>query len=178
MALHYKRFLILCCGLDQRERLFGEFYDRSSNINFISMDFQEKYCRFIHDADGTGLLSDPEADTRPSLESYIKQANQHLRSGSRVFCEWRQVVNPVTAPGAAKDDSGNGYRGHSFTVDFVKAVVPAWHTRRMKRSTLMCQSFSTPTAVMRSQTNENSMPRYASQNSEPLIALAIFAWTR
>lgn len=28
------------------------------------------------------------------------------------------------------------------------------------------------------QTNENSMPRYASQNSEPLIALAIFAWTR
>lgn len=84
MALHYKRFLILCCGLDQRERLFGEFYDRSSNINFISMDFQEKYCRFIHDADGTGLLSDPEADTRPSLESYIKQANQHLRSGSRV----------------------------------------------------------------------------------------------
>ncbi len=121
MALHYKRFLILCCGLDQRERLFGEFYDRSSNINFISMDFQEKYCRFIHDADGTGLLSDPEADTRPSLESYIKQANQHLRSGSRVFCEWRQVVNPVTAPGAAKDDSGNGYRGHSFTVDFVKS---------------------------------------------------------
>ena len=121
MALHYKRFLILCCGLDQRERLFGEFYDRSSNINFISMDFQEKYCRFIHDADGTGLLSDQEADTRPSLESYIKQANQHLRSGSRVFCEWRQVVNPVTAPGAAKDDSGNGYRGHSFTVDFVKS---------------------------------------------------------
>lgn len=120
MALHYKRFLILCCGLDQRERLFGDFYDRSKNINFISMEFQEKYCRFIHDADGTGLLSDPESLIRPTLETYIKQANQNLRSGSRVMCEWAQVINPVTAPGAAKEDTSSTYRGFSFIGDFVK----------------------------------------------------------
>lgn len=120
VALHYYRFLILCCGLDHRLKLFGEFYDPQDRFSFVSMDFQEKYCRFIHDHDGTGLLDDPDAKVRPSIEEYISEANSHLRPGSRVFCEWRTVCNPKTAPGATKPDTGSSYRGsYYFTADFI-----------------------------------------------------------
>lgn len=120
VALHYYRFLILCCGLDHRLKLFGEFYDRQDRISFVSMAFQEKYCRFIHDHDGTGLLDDPDAKVRPSIEQYISQANSHLRSGSRVFCEWRTICNPSTAPGVTKRDTIPNYRdSYYFTADFI-----------------------------------------------------------
>lgn len=118
MALHYKRFLIMCCGLDHREKLFGDFYDQTSGVNFVSMKFQEQYCRFIHDADGTGLLSNPEASKRMSLNGYIEWANSHMRSGSRVMCQWHSLVNPTTAPGAAKENDDRSYGSYSFTVDF------------------------------------------------------------
>ncbi|MDT0135725.1 MULTISPECIES: hypothetical protein [Providencia] len=68
-ALHYKRFLILICGLDHREKLFGDFYDEPQSLDFISMRFQEDYCRFLHDEDGSGLLA--AHDDRPSLNQYI-----------------------------------------------------------------------------------------------------------
>lgn len=119
VALHYYRFLILCCGLDHRLKLFGEFYDPQDRFSFVSMAFQEKYCRFIHDHDGTGLLDDPDAKVRPSIEEYITQANSHLRSGSRVFCEWRAVCTPNTAPGVVKVDTGSSYRSYYFTADFI-----------------------------------------------------------
>ncbi|MFK9883024.1 hypothetical protein ACJEQ9_51745, partial [Klebsiella pneumoniae] len=118
VALHYYRFLILCCGLDHRLKLFGEFYDPQDRLSFVSMAFQEKYCRFIYDHDGTGLLDDPDAKVRPSIEEYITQANSHLRSGSRVFCEWRAVCTPNTAPGVVKVDTGTSYRSYYFTADF------------------------------------------------------------
>lgn len=119
VALHYYRFLILCCGLDHRLKLFGEFYNPQDRFSFVSMAFQEKYCRFIHDHDGTGLLDDPDAKVRPSIEEYITQANSHLRSGSRVFCEWRAVCTPNTAPGVVKVDTGSSYRSYYFTADFI-----------------------------------------------------------
>lgn len=119
VALHYYRFLILCCGLDHRLKLFGEFYDPQDRFSFVSMAFQEKYCRFIHDHDGTGLLDDPDAKVRSSIEEYITQANSHLRSGSRVFCEWRAVCTPNTAPGVVKVDTGSSYRSYYFTADFI-----------------------------------------------------------
>ncbi|HBX9788104.1 TPA: hypothetical protein P7484_003579 [Klebsiella pneumoniae] len=119
VALHYYRFLILCCGLDHRLKLFGEFYDPQDRLSFVSMAFQEKYCRFIYDHDGTGLLDDPDAKVRPSIEEYITQANSHLRSGSRVFCEWRAVCTPNTAPGVVKVDTGTSYRSYYFTADFI-----------------------------------------------------------
>ncbi|ENY6785823.1 hypothetical protein ACF1CY_003312 [Providencia rettgeri] len=118
MALHYKRFLILCCGLDHREQLFGDFYDRSLGLNFVSMKFQEQHCRFIHDADGTGMLSNPENKQYPSLAGFIEWANSHLRSGSRVMCQWHSLANPETAPGAAKENDDRSYGSFSFTVDF------------------------------------------------------------
>lgn len=118
MALHYKRFLIMCCGLDHREQLFGDFYDRTLDLNFVSMKFQELHCRFIHDADGTGMLSNPENKKYPSLDDYIKWANSHLRSGSRVMCQWHSLANPETSPGAAKENDNRSYGSFSFTVDF------------------------------------------------------------
>ncbi len=122
MALHYKRLLILCCGLDHREQLFGNFYDRSDAFKFVSMEFQEKYFRFIHDDDGTGLLDNPELKKRPSLENYISFANSHLRSGSRVICHWSALVNPDTAPGAVKETPKEQYSSYHLTCSPIKDV--------------------------------------------------------
>lgn len=89
-ALHYKRFLLLICGLDHREKLFGDFYDEPASMNFVSMQFQEDYCRFLHDEDGSGLLA--ANDERPSLSQYIREANAYMRSGSRMLCNWYSLM--------------------------------------------------------------------------------------
>lgn len=107
-SLHYKRLLILCCGLDHRLRLFGEFYDGPQDLGFVSLKFQEEHCRFLHDDDGTGLLGD--GNSMPSLDAWIADKNEYLRSGSRVLCRWGSVMDPDTAPSACKE-----YRqGHGF----------------------------------------------------------------
>ncbi|EPR7021277.1 hypothetical protein ACU79S_003696 [Enterobacter hormaechei] len=110
MALHYRRFLILICGLDHRLKLFGDFYDTNTPYSFLSLEFQERYFQFLHDKDGSGLLG--MAETRPSLQSYLEQANSCLQSGSRVMCNWDSLMNPVTAPGAVQED--NSYSGYKW----------------------------------------------------------------
>ena len=100
-ALHYKRFLLLACGLDHRLRLFGDFYDGPQTLNFVSMDFQAKHCRFLHDDDGLNMLPGEE---RVPLKEWIKGKNAYLRSGARVLCNWYEVMNPDSAPGACKRD--------------------------------------------------------------------------
>lgn len=108
-ALHYRRFLLLICGLDHREKLFGDFYDEPPSMNFVSIEFQEKYLRFLHDDDGSGLLASGE--DRPSLRDFIKNANGYLRSGSRLLCNWNSMMTPETAPGACKPSrSRSSYR--------------------------------------------------------------------
>ncbi|MDI2145024.1 hypothetical protein KBJ94_23525 [Pseudomonas sp. ITA] len=98
-ALHYKRFLLLMCGLDHREKLFGAFYPGPESLHFVSLDFQEKFCRFIHDDDGEGLI---ESTPRQSVAEWIKEKNAYLCSGSRVLCLWNELMNPDTAPSACK----------------------------------------------------------------------------
>jgi hypothetical protein len=107
-ALHYKRFLLLACGLDHQLNLFGEFYDGPKTFHFVSMDFQEKYCRFLHDDDGSNLLP---REQRQALREWIDEKNSYLRSGSRVLCRWSELMNPETAPGACKE---NGDRHSGF----------------------------------------------------------------
>lgn len=102
MALHYKRFLILACGLDHRLNLFGTFYPGPKGLDFVSMAFQDAHCHFIYH-DEPAL---PEA-VRPSFDEWIRQKNTHLRSGSRVLCSWPDAMNPDTAPGACKAYSGD-----------------------------------------------------------------------
>lgn len=103
-ALHYKRFLLLVCGLDHRLKLFGEFYDGPPSFHFVSMDFQEKHCRFLHDDDGSGML--PSGENRLPFKEWVAEKNSYMRSGSRVLCNWHEVMNPDTAPGACKEERG------------------------------------------------------------------------
>ena len=100
-ALHYKRFLLLVCGLDHRLKLFGDFYEGPQSFHFVSMAFQEQYCRFLHDDDGEGML--PSAECPMPLNDWIKEKNTYLRSGSRVLCNWGSIMTPHTAPGACKE---------------------------------------------------------------------------
>ncbi|WP_240533870.1 hypothetical protein [Aeromonas veronii] len=102
-ALHYKRFLLLVCGLDHRLKLFGDFYEGPASLNFVSLDFQEKHCRFLHDDDGSAMLP---GEKRTPLNEWIAEKNAYLRSGSRVLCNWFEVMNPNTAPAACKTERG------------------------------------------------------------------------
>lgn len=135
-ALHYKRFLLLICGLDHRLKLFGDFYEGPANLNFVSMEFQAKYCRFLHDADGTDML--PKQHRLPVLE-WIAEKNAYLCSGSRVLGVWDQLMTAETAPSAFR---GSEYlrfppceemstvivhrKGQSFCVDVPVAGKPGW----------------------------------------------------
>jgi hypothetical protein len=98
-ALHFKRFLILACGLDHRLGLFGEFYEGPPSMSFVSQDFQDEHCRFLHDGDAGRQLPGP---ARPTAEEWVEGRNAFLRSGSRVLCNWFELMNPRTAPGACR----------------------------------------------------------------------------
>lgn len=107
-ALHYKRFLLLVCGLDHRLKLFGDFYEGPQSLQFVSMDFQERYCRFLCDDDESTMLP---GEDRPAVDEWIDEKNAYLRSGSRVLCNWVEVMNPDTAPGACRRNNDRTRRG-------------------------------------------------------------------
>ncbi len=107
-ALHYKRFLILLAGLDHRLKLFGRFYPNEASSSFVSMGFQQKYLNFIFD-EGSHVLG----EQRPSLKEWLREKNSYLRSGSRVLCLWRNLMNQDTAPGSGSL-SGYGRYGRNF----------------------------------------------------------------
>lgn len=93
-ALHYKRFLILLCGLDHRLQLFGTFYDDSAP-SFISLEFQNRFLRFLADDEPHTLLG----DNHLPVEEWIAKKNAFLRSGSRVLCYYDDLLTVKTAPG-------------------------------------------------------------------------------
>ncbi|MFN9473243.1 hypothetical protein [Acidovorax sp.] len=113
-ALHYRRFLLLACGLDHRLKLFGDFYDGPQSMHFVSLDFQQRYMRFLHDDDAsTAIAGGPD---RPTFREWVAATNGYLRSGSRVLCNWNDLMNPATAPGACRDNQNYRYgRGYEFT---------------------------------------------------------------
>ncbi len=97
IALGYKRLLILLCGLDHNKQLFGKFYEGEPSLEFVSMDFQEKYFNFIHDLDGQGML----ASYRPeSVKAWAKKMNEEISFGSRILLQWRDVLNVDNCPAA------------------------------------------------------------------------------
>lgn len=100
IALHYKRFLILLCGLDHRLNLFGHFYPGQQSLNFISMEFQRQYMRFIADDEASVLLG----INKPDVMAWIKEKNGFLQSGSRVLCYHSDLITPETAPSCKKWD--------------------------------------------------------------------------
>lgn len=80
VSLHYKRFLILLCGLDHRMKLFGEFYPPENGMQFMSIEFQQKYFNFLEDDNPSRLIGD---DLEP-VDDWLARCNKAVRSGSRV----------------------------------------------------------------------------------------------
>ncbi len=82
-ALHYRRFLILLCGLDHRLNLFGDFAPVEAKVNFMTEDFQQRYLRFLENDDPSMLLGGREE----TVYAWMKRHNSQLRSGSRVVVD-------------------------------------------------------------------------------------------
>lgn len=95
-ALHFKRFLLLACGLDHRLQLFGSFYPGAPTLDFVSIGFQERYCRFLHDDVGGAVIG----QSRQPWEQWLVEQNASVVAGSRVLFNWREVMDPETAPSA------------------------------------------------------------------------------
>lgn len=109
--LHYKRWLILAAGLDEREKLFGEFYPGNAGLDFITLDFQDKYLNFIQDEHA--LLHD-----HMDVESWIEEKNKYTRPGSRVFLSLRNSITKESAPGA--------YTTRQIDYEYQKRVLIPW----------------------------------------------------
>lgn len=95
ITLHYKRFLILLAGLQHRLNLLGQFYPEEEGFEIFFPHFQNKYFNFIHDQDGTGMLSDLK---ELSLDGYIAQQNNRLSKGSKIICQTLNMVSQEAAP--------------------------------------------------------------------------------
>lgn len=80
MDIVYRRFLILLCGLDHRLQLFGDFYPAEQQLDFMSLDFQARYFRFIADGEGIKLGND-----LVPLAEWMGTRNAQAQSGSRIF---------------------------------------------------------------------------------------------
>lgn len=87
-ALHYRRFLILLCGLDHRLNLFGEFFPPEEKPAFMSQAFQQRYFRFIEDDDASRMLG----DQAESIHTWMKRHNDNLRAGSRVVVTSKKAL--------------------------------------------------------------------------------------
>lgn len=81
ISLHYRRFHILLCGLDHRLKLFGDFYPREKAMEFLGLEFQSLYFRFLVDDDAEMLIGD---GLQPVLQ-WIRDVNEQARSGSRII---------------------------------------------------------------------------------------------
>lgn len=103
-ALHYKRLLILLCGLDHRLKLFGDFYQGPISFHFISEAFQREHFHFIHDGDESTLI---EGGKRlEPVEQWLSRMNRYLTSGSRVLGLWKTLSRDSgSAPGACRIDA-------------------------------------------------------------------------
>ena len=120
-ALHYKRFLILVCGLDHRENLFGKFYEGPKNIDFISMKFQEEHCNFLHDDDGEGMLLNP--DQRPDVLEWAISHNKTVRAGSRFLANWPRYASVGNCPVLYSRSRHNNGRVNELKEDMSVKVV-------------------------------------------------------
>lgn len=96
VALFYKRMLVLLWGLNDRLGLFGTFYHRSRFGSWLAQEFQQTHFNFIYDDEGALI------DGRPEFSAYVAAMNAHIQSGSRVVCQWKRIMDPVSAPGATE----------------------------------------------------------------------------
>lgn len=108
VSLHYKRFLILLCGLDHRLSLFGNFYDPAEYGKFISLEFQAAHFQFVTDDEPNFMLG----EGRKAVMDWFKEMNRFMQSGSRVLCYHNSLITPESAPACQKwvrDRLGNDH---------------------------------------------------------------------
>lgn len=108
LSLHYRRFLILLCGLEHRLGLLGPFPDdQAQSLSFISQEFQAKWMRFVADDDALTAIS---STSRPAtVWDFVRERNAHLQSGSRVLAFYPDLLTSKTAPSTHKLIYGRDY---------------------------------------------------------------------
>lgn len=104
IALHYRRLLILTCGLHDRLHLFGDLpVPGAGPLELFQMENQKRAFRFVYDGESNLL-----GDGRPDFRQWMLSKNDFLRSGSRVMCVWEHVMTPKSCPAAVESE------GHSY----------------------------------------------------------------
>lgn len=141
----YKNLLILMWGLNDREGVFGPFYNSAdwTPAGFTDLAFQEKYMRFW----------DPYGDQTmlgrgyPSFDKWLREKNGWLRSGSRVIVMKNAIARSekigrntieTLQPGAEKQIDDKAYlfiarknkHGHVVPVDVGRDVYPRNHWKK------------------------------------------------
>jgi hypothetical protein len=137
--VHYRRILILLFGLQFRDGILGNFFPDEEAGQFLSLEFQQRYFRFVRDADGDGSAL---TDGRPGVRAWLRDHYNSIQHGSMVLCDWRLILKEASAPAAFS--SFEGYRPKSrfsvCQVDFsngspvVKVEVHGQTNRGVERS--------------------------------------------
>lgn len=95
LSLHYKRFLILLCGLDHRLRLLGDFDAPKTPARFVSMEFQKQYCVFLNE-DREERLADK--DWADKCLSELERSTNDIVHGTRVAIHPRNAADYFEKP--------------------------------------------------------------------------------
>ncbi len=105
--VHYKRFLVLLCGLDHRLQLLGRFYHGDDNLKFLTIEFQEKYFRFISNDDAKRSLIG--GVVHDDVIVWINNQNKLIQKGSIIYCDWTFLENKDNAPALFKESYKYNY---------------------------------------------------------------------
>ncbi len=105
--VHYKRFLVLLCGLDHRLQLLGRFYHGDDNLKFLTIEFQEKYFRFISNDDAKRSLAG--GVVHEDVTVLINNQNRLIQKGSIIYCDWTFLENKDNAPALFKESYKYNY---------------------------------------------------------------------
>jgi hypothetical protein len=93
IALHYKRLLILLCGLQDRLQLLGTFDGGPyAELSMMSQAVQDQLFKFVFDEER--VLS----DGRPTFYNWTKEKNRYLRAGSKVVAIWKNIMTSSSCP--------------------------------------------------------------------------------
>jgi len=129
-TVFYKRMLLMLWGLDERLRLFGEFYDRAKFGNWYDGEFQSERIVYVHDAEGTLGVS------RPGFREWMARQNAGLQAGSRVVALWNRMANPHSAPALYSYRSRSGEHERIYDPDETCSVAVV--ERRGDRLAVRC----------------------------------------
>lgn len=104
-TIYYQRVILILCGIHLRDNdVFGDFKNSAQFENWFNEVFQFECCRFVHDDEDA--LSD---GITPVME-WIKEKNSVIQPGTRLICNWGEIMDETTAPGAVKYSiDGRGY---------------------------------------------------------------------